>query len=296
MKIPKNKIAEYNKDKLTISRKLNKLINEYMLKNDIERKDLEYNICSEIIHLSKEAFYTYKRGTARPDDETIKKLEEFFNKRSGYLTCGEQNDKKKIIHYIKKSFLDKNDLIECYMLSKFYNYYALIGKYEWAFIYNYSLLNEKGKECFKQEIHDLEIHTFLDRNLNILDDITLCKEIGNLSEEKIKKQFDSFCSKSKIKNKKSLLWSRLKLKLNKSDIGIIKSFFANMNIITTMDKDDWAMLICFIIYDRTNTKSNGEIKFLTILESLLTNKEFSYRSSERMVYEPETIYVYSKID
>lgn len=233
--------------------------------------------------LSVETQKSYYNGYSRPKEEDIDFLSHFlgFDKNALLSTYIIDNgDKNTLINDIKAEFLNMDDF-SCYKLTNYFSYYKKVSYAEWDLLYNFSLLNTIDKEEFLNIIAKFKREKTLKSMLRIVEDVQLLYKIRGYSETYIRSRCKIFFE-SNIKDKNSSndflkhkLWNKLVIELKGLHINYLYLLLEQMYDITTMDYNDWTLIIYFYLYKIPNSKLSQDTNFLRILDKFLEKEEYS---------------------
>lgn len=252
-----------------------KLLKELMDKTGVTIKEL-----AERSYYSKSLISKFRSGERTMNPQVIEKFAEVFHmeyqdfdvdyymQEQENIFCQEYNN---CINQIVIKFRNSDYTIE-YDLCHNFDIYTRMGNVAWNLLVGANLLDDFGKNKLRDSISILK--TSIAEQVHTLDAVLPYLEL--IKEKEITQKIGGKTRESKSENTdKRKLEKQLLRKLKSASIEIAELFLVQMDSITTMDKDDWNLLIAYTLLGGGNfyMQSEQQEQILDLVDDMIQEKK-----------------------
>lgn len=219
-------------------------------------------------------------------DLTEKERLEYYTQQDQDISLSEVQELESELKDLKEKIYSKlidMDSYKIYLLNKFFKQYVSISDDNWNFLWNYSLLNPKGKKLIEDYLH--QIQTPINEQLSVfcsssIDKISFYAKMRDNNMNEFNEDYNTESEKlSKIQQvrdekMKDEVLSRLTNKLNSNDnyFTHVERFFNRMDYVTSMEQNDWGILL---LLELVPSFSINFTMLIAAMESICSNELYN---------------------
>jgi|GEM_PF-4557013 len=178
------------------------------------------------------------------------------------------------INKIKSTF-EKMDCYSIYDLNQTFDIYTRMGKVAWNLLVDFNQFNDLGKKKLKDSINNME--TTIAEQSKSLNTVLPYLKFRENNYADIKKSFANNSKKFKDEYEfKQKIQKELLHKLKMTSYENVELFAEQIDSVTTMDKDDWNLLIAYTLLNDgfLYMQSKKQDQILDMVDKMVEDKKY----------------------